>query len=267
MGGSLAVLGNNRILGANSYSYKAASASLCLNLSTILLFCLCTTPSICRRAEQLLAMDFTNAREANNPAVLVGIFVALVFRTEYLVKYTNANQRQFILYSAGNIIYTLYFHPLHGIPGPKINAISRIPYIRHMLGGTTKENVMELHKKYGEVVRVSPNEVSFISGETAWQEIYGFRVGQLKGQLNMQKDPVWYPVPINGAPSIIVSNDEAHSRGRRVLSHAFSEKALAEQEPLLNRFVDLLVDGLKDVAATTQGPQDMTDWYVSYGPP
>jgi hypothetical protein len=136
-----------------------------------------------------------------------------------------------------------------------------------MLGGTTRDNVMELHKKYGEVVRVSPNEISFISGETAWQDIYGFRVGQLKGHLNMQKDPVWYPAPINGAPSILVSDDEAHSRGRRVLSHAFSEKALAEQEPLLARFVDLLVNGLKDATATSEGPQDLTDWYVSYDPP
>jgi hypothetical protein len=136
-----------------------------------------------------------------------------------------------------------------------------------MLGGTTRENVMALHNKYGEVVRVSPNEISFISGETAWQDIYGFRVGQLKGQLNMQKDPVWYPAPINGAASILVSNDEAHSRGRRVLSHAFSEKALAKQEPLLTRFVDLLVDGLKDTVAAGEGPQDMTDWYVSYHPP
>jgi hypothetical protein len=136
-----------------------------------------------------------------------------------------------------------------------------------MLSGTTRDNVMELHKKYGDVVRVSPNEISFISGETAWQDIYGFRVGQLKGQLNMQKDPVWYPAPINGTPSILVSGDEAHSRGRRVLSHAFSEKALAEQEPLLIRFVDLLVDGLKDTTANNEGPQDMTDWYVSCDPP
>jgi hypothetical protein len=37
------------------------------------------------------------------------------------------------------------------------------------------------------VVRLSPDEVSFISGETAWADIYGFRVGRLKGHLNTQK--------------------------------------------------------------------------------
>jgi cytochrome P450 len=131
-----------------------------------------------------------------------------------------------------------------------------------MLGGTTKENVTQLHDKYGDVVRVSPNEVSFISGETAWQDIYGFRTGQHKGQQNMLKDPVWYPKSSNGAPSLLQSDDEAHSRGRRILSHAFSEKALAGQEPLLQRFVDMLIDELRESAATTDGPQDIADWYV-----
>lgn len=156
----------------------------------------------------------------------------------------------------------LYFHPLRHIPGPKINAITRVPSIYHMLRGTTKENVTRLHDKYGEVVRVSPNDLSFISGETAWQDIYGFRTGQHKGQQNMAKDPVWYPKAANGAPSILLGNDEVHSRGRRILSHAFSEKALAEQEPLLQRFVDMLVDGLRDTVASTNSPQNIADWYV-----
>jgi cytochrome P450 len=73
---------------------------------------------------------------------------------------------------------------------------------------------------------------------------------------------VWYPKSSNGAPSLLQSDDEAHSRGRRILSHAFSEKALAEQEPLLQRFVDMLIDELRESAASTDGPQDIADWYV-----
>jgi hypothetical protein len=78
-----------------------------------------------------------------------------------------------------------------------------IPYARHMLAGTTVENSVKLHEKYGDVVRISPNEVSFISGETAFPDIYGtcalketagyclsrpgFRTGKLKGHPNMEK--------------------------------------------------------------------------------
>jgi cytochrome P450 len=131
---------------------------------------------------------------------------------------------------------------------------------RHLVAGTTVDNVQRLHAKYGEVVRLSPNEVSFISGETAWTDIYGFRTGKMKGHENMQKDPAWYAQP-PVASHIIVANDADHTRFRRVLSHAFSEKALAQQEVLLQGYVDLLINRIKEVVAKDRAPQDMTEWY------
>lgn len=112
---------------------------------------------------------------------------------------------QTALYFIGNIVYKLYFHPLHKVPGPAANALSRIPYVRHLLAGSTAVNTKALHEEYGDVVRVSPNEVSFISVESAFTDIYGFRTGKLKGHPNMQKDPVWYAPPINGIPSILLA--------------------------------------------------------------
>jgi len=164
------------------------------------------------------------------------------------------------VYYLGYLICRLRFHPLAKIPGPRANAISRLPYVRHLLKGTTAENVKQLHEKYGDVVRVTPNEISFISGETAWPQIAGFRTGELKGHQNMQKDPVWYAPGPKGVDSILRANDEAHSRGRRVLSHAFSERALHEQEPLLQGYVDLLISQLKKATASCEAPQNMTDW-------
>ena len=132
--------------------------------------------------------------------------------------------------------------------------------VRHLVAGTTVDNVQRLHTKYGEVVRLSPNEVSFISGETAWTDIYGFRTGKMKGHENMQKDPAWYAQP-PAASHIIVANDADHTRFRRVLSHAFSEKALAQQEVLLQGYVDLLINRIKEVVVKDSAPQDMTEWY------
>ncbi|EMF16370.1 benzoate 4-monooxygenase cytochrome P450, partial [Sphaerulina musiva SO2202] len=165
-------------------------------------------------------------------------------------------------YLVTKFIYTSYINdPLRHIPGPKINAISRIPYVRHLIKGTTVDNVVDLHRRYGSVVRLTPNEVSFSSGETAWPDIYGFRTGRLKGRANTQKDPMWYPSPVNGVPSILLDNDENHSKGRRLLSHAFSDKALQEQEPLIQKYVDQLVDRLKEVTSKDDQPVDMTKWY------
>ncbi|KAF7596239.1 hypothetical protein BBP40_002772 [Aspergillus hancockii] len=166
------------------------------------------------------------------------------------------------LYLVWKAIYAVYFHPLRHIPGPKLNALSMIPYARHMLAGTTAENSLQLHEKYGEVVRVSPTEVSFISGETAFPDIYGFRTGKLKGRPNMGKDPAWYVKPSNGVASILQANDDDHNRGRRVLAHAFSNTAVVAQEPLVQRYVDQLVDRLKEVATANEGAADMVQWYT-----
>jgi hypothetical protein len=46
-----------------------------------------------------------------------------------------------------------------------------------MRDGTILPWLQKLHNQYGEVVRINPKEVSFISGETAWQDIYAFRTG------------------------------------------------------------------------------------------
>ncbi|PYH59021.1 cytochrome P450 [Aspergillus niger CBS 101883] len=165
------------------------------------------------------------------------------------------------IYIISKVAYALCLDPLRHIPGPRLNAVSMIPYARHLLAGTTVQNSVSLHQQYGEVVRIAPNEVSLICGETAFPDIYGFRTGKMKGHLNMSKDPVWYVTPSNGAPSILQANDEDHSRGRRVLAHAFSDKALMGQEPLVQRYVDQLIDRLKEVTSANDEPVDMVKWY------
>lgn len=190
-------------------------------------------------------MESTKGDTITKPLTLISSFVTLS-----------------ILYVASRIVYRLYFHPLSKIPGPKLNALSRIPYARHLLAGTTVENVTRLHAKYGDAVRVSPNEVSFISGETAWQDIYGFRTGKMRGHTTMAKDPAWYSPTPNGVGHIIIANDEDHTRFRRVLSHAFSEQALRGQEVFLQRYVDLCIDRLKETVLSENATQDVTEWYV-----
>jgi len=46
---------------------------------------------------------------------------------------------------------------------------------------------------------------------------------------------------------------------RRLISHAFSEKALREQEDLMQKFIDQMIVRLKD--KHTEGAQDMTSWF------
>lgn len=124
--------------------------------------------------------------------------------------------------------------------------------------GTTATWLKQLHDKYGDVVRYTPNDISFISGETAWQDIYGFRTGRSKHAEIFHKDLAYYAP----AKHMISAGDGDHGRMRRIISHAFSDKALREQEPLIQSYVDLLVDRLKQVNAANPGkPVDLTTWY------
>lgn len=56
-----------------------------------------------------------------------------------------------------------------------------------------------------------------------------------------------------------VESDVEHSRMRRVLANAFSEKAVREQEPLIQEYVSLLMRSLHETAE--EGPQNMVAWY------
>lgn len=123
-----------------------------------------------------------------------------------------------------------------------------------------------LHSQYGPVVRVSPTEISYIdadayghglSGKNAWKDIYGHR---LAGKRSFAKDRRLYAIPVNGTTSILSSDDANHARQRRVLSHAFSDKALKEEESLFKRWANLLVFKLKELAFA-EDPIDLVAYY------
>jgi hypothetical protein len=59
---------------------------------------------------------------------------------------------------------------------------------------------------------------------------------------------------------MLASNEADHSRVRRNLSHAFSDKVLREQEQLIMQYVDLLVYRLREHAEAGK-PVDMMSWY------
>lgn len=81
--------------------------------------------------------------------------------------------------------YELYFHPLSKYPGPKLWAVSKIPFNWYTLRGTAAVKFCELHEKYGDVVRYAPRGVSYIAPE-AWAEIQG---PYPKGKQHMEMDP------------------------------------------------------------------------------
>ena len=57
-----------------------------------------------------------------------------------------------------------------------------------------------------------------------------------------------------------MADDANHSRQRRTLAHAFSQKALLEQESIIRGYVDLFVEKLTPYAQRGERV-NMCDWF------
>ncbi|KAF2735799.1 cytochrome P450 [Polyplosphaeria fusca] len=155
-------------------------------------------------------------------------------------------------------VYRLYFHPLARFPGPLFARLTPIPVTWSLLRGRIPFYVKACHDKYGPVVRVSPNELCF-DDESAWKDIYGSR----PGHKNFHKDPIHVGsiAAMHGASTITMANDADHARQRRALSHAFSTKALLEQEYIVKNYVDIFSQKMQEFARG-DGIVDVTDWFA-----
>ena len=113
---------------------------------------------------------------------------------------------------------------------------------------------LEAHKKYGTVVRMAPNELSWIDAGV-WKDVWAHRQGHQEFMKDEQ-DRIKHP---NGHFGILNASRENHSRFRRLLSHAFSEKGMKEQQPQIIKYVDMLINDLKGAGADE--PQDIVTWF------
>ena len=118
--------------------------------------------------------------------------------------------------------------------------------------GNCENKTLDLHEKYGPVVRVGVNELSYISPQ-AWVDIYGQRPG-----VGQMPKVVYKPPEGFEARHMLIASTEDHTRHRRLLTHAFSDRALREQEPIVKEYVDLLMQRLGETAGEKV---DMTAWF------
>lgn len=132
-------------------------------------------------------------------------------------------------------LFNLTKHSLSGFPGPRLWACSRIPYVLSLQNGTLPVKIKNLQDIYGPVVRIAPNELSFISPE-AWDDIYSNKTSAL------ERGAMFYGVL--GHNTILGAGPDAHARMRRILSPAFRSSAVRSYEESMRRYVHLLVERL-----------------------
>ncbi|KAK0121704.1 hypothetical protein ONS95_009989 [Cadophora gregata] len=154
--------------------------------------------------------------------------------------------------------YRLVLSPISHIPGTPLWCISRLPFAYHVCVGRITYTIASLHDQYGPVVRVAPNEISFITPE-AWNDIYGMVKGEDGGKVQMRKDPDLFFRPSEGSKDMTFELDDVeHARQRRVFSHAFSDKSLRDQEPIIASYINKMSDRLHEIC---DKPVNMSAWF------
>jgi cytochrome P450 len=144
----------------------------------------------------------------------------------------------------GRLLYRLFLHPLSNYPGPKLAAVSNLPYVSWVMTGNLHSRLRELHDQYGDVIRIRPNSLTYRAPQ-AWMDIYGHRK---HGDLPFRKDPQFFTPAPSGSSHMINANEADHTRQKRLLTHAFSDKSLREQQPLIVSYIDLFISKLQEHA-------------------
>ncbi|KAF4954952.1 hypothetical protein FSARC_11981 [Fusarium sarcochroum] len=129
--------------------------------------------------------------------------------------------------------------PLSKVPGPFWNKLSPLPWRLAFLKGTAPFLAQKLHRKYGDVVRVTPNLV-LVSDPVS--------VHKILVQWDLHKSPLYEKYRQNPhVATLFTERDKAKYRvRRRLLSNGFSMSYLKALEPLMHDCVQVLEDVLEE---------------------
>jgi hypothetical protein len=129
-----------------------------------------------------------------------------------------------VLWTACLAIYRISLHPLASVPGPPLAAVTRLYalYFNIFKGFTFYLEIERLHKVYGPVVRIAPNEVH-LSDPSNYDKIYS-----IGGKF--YKDGVFYRGTGDEHSAFACVSNEDHRRRRAPMESFFSRRAVLELE-------------------------------------
>jgi len=144
-----------------------------------------------------------------------------------------------LLYGLLRVIYNVYFHPLSRFPGPRGAACTGwwLAYMELGRGVSLSTLRAQLHGKYGDIVRIAPNELHF-ARPTVYDEIYTFKN-------KWEKDYGLYRA-FDMDESSLTQTDYLKAKHRRTLyADKFSRKATLDVQHLVREQLDQFCDALK----------------------
>lgn len=175
---------------------------------------------------------------------------------------------------ASILTYRLLFHRLNRFPGPFPARLSNLWISSKIMPRMELfRDVQELHKTYGDIVRLGkifppfplhetqlllltrkagPSELS-INNPKAIAILHAQQTTCTKGP--------WYGLQQPMQSLLMIRNRKDHARRRKVWDRGFNAKALHDYEPRVARYTSRL---LEQIDAHVGQPFDLTDWFNFY---
>lgn len=188
------------------------------------------------------------------------------FHADDMIQPTLYNVVSFValglaLYLVLRFIYNISsFHPLSPYPGPLWWCGSRVFWVLALQRGILHKDLLRFHARYGPIIRVAPNELSYTDPRAS--QIYLTNPRSIDPATTgpvFERNSVWFtPLRPNEPLSIMNHNEADHARYRRSLMPAFTDKAVQNQFSILQTIVSDLMAQLRKQG--TQ-PVDFTSWF------
>ncbi|GAP84938.2 putative Cytochrome P450 [Rosellinia necatrix] len=163
-----------------------------------------------------------------------------------------------VSYQLSIVLYNLTFHPLAAFPGPFLGRCTLLWRLVATMKGHMPQTLQKQHQKYGPVVRVSPNELSFCTLQS-YKDIYGFPP---PGGAQCTKSG-YYDIVGSGfkIPCVVSERDPTLSgKKKKNLSAGFSPKALAAQENIMHQHINAFIEGIGLESQKSSKGTDMVEW-------
>jgi cytochrome P450 len=137
-----------------------------------------------------------------------------------------------------------------------------LTYVWQLSRGNLHDRIRQLHEDFGAVVRIAPDELSFIT-DTAWQDIY------CGGPWNKGFPKHEAYRNAQGMRSLFDAPDKQHAKIRQLLQkNFFSLRAARRQERIVQEYGDKLIGQLRThfcqqiESEQTKPPVDLLQWYT-----
>jgi hypothetical protein len=150
-------------------------------------------------------------------------------------------------------LYLRYASPLRKYPGPFLASGSRAWKVWSVYSGHTELDHIAIHQKYGPIVRIAPNEVSF-SSQNAAKDI--FTVGK-----GFHKTDFYAVFPPPENPDIFTEVREwKHAQMKRFAATPYSLASMQKMTPSIEEVEQVLVDVLHGFAVQSGKACDLGNW-------